>query len=392
MNNPTGNHARAIVSCSGKFHAFALAEQLNKYNQLAGLYTTYAWQKNRLFRRLAGRVDKELIDPALMHTHIPLAVLFKTLRNEFVLNDWYDRAVARSIGSRNDYRVFIGWSGMSLNAIKSARKHGKITVLERGSSHICYQNAILQEEYRKFGLDFSIDERVIEKELKEYEACDYIAIPSSFVKTSFLEYGVDEQKLFMNPYGTSRHFQSLPPDTSEHPFRILYLGSLTIQKGLIYLFEALEALDIPHKNFEVWFVGHVSDDLNEVIARHQKPNWTFKGHVPHYDLPALISRCDVGIQPSLQEGMSMVIPQMLGCGIPVIASTNSGGKDIIREGETGFVVPVRDPESIAERILTLWQNPELLYRMKGAAAQSVVAGLTWDDYGKRYADFLNTLS
>ena len=88
----------------------------------------------------------------------------------------------------------------------------------------------------------------------------------------------------------------------------------------------------------------------------------------------------------------MVIPQMLGCSIPVIASTNSGGKDIIREGETGYIVPVRDPQSIAGRIRTLWQNRELLHRMKGAAAQSVVEGLTWDDYGKRYADFLNTLS
>ncbi|GAB4497593.1 MAG: hypothetical protein OHK0019_31440 [Saprospiraceae bacterium] len=383
---------KTLISCSGKFHAFALAEQLQKHGMLAGLYTSYAWQKNRLMRRFAKRTDKENIDPRLISTNIPLAFLTKTTRREFFCNDLYDRWVAQNIARRKDYDVFIGWSGMSLRAIRAVKKAGKIVILERGSSHILYQNEILKEEYARFGIDFSIDERVIEKELQEYETCDFISIPSSFVKNSFLEKGVALEKLVMNPYGASQIFQPEKRDRKDDVFRVLYLGGLTVQKGLKYFFEAIRQLEINSKHLEIWFIGSISDELKTEIERHKQPNWKFWGHIPQHELPEKITQCDVGVFPSLQDGFGMVIPQMLGCGVPVIATTNTGGTDIIREGETGFIIPIRSPEAIAEKIMFLYQNPEKLAAMKVAAAASVQNGFTWDDYGERYISFLKNLA
>ncbi len=383
---------KVIVSCAGKFHAFALSEQLQKRQMLAGLYTTYAWQKNVLMRRFAGRVDRENIEPKLIRTNIPLAVLLKTTRRNVECNERYDRWVARFIAQRKDFDVFIGWSGMSLRAIRAAKQLGKTAILERGSSHILYQNEILKEEYAKFGIDFSIDERVIEKELQEYETCDFISIPSTFVKNSFLEKGVPEKKLVMNPYGASRIFRAEKVERNDGKLRVLYLGSLGMRKGLTYLFEALRQSDVPVEKLEVWFIGSVSEEIKPLIARLQRPNWQFHGHIPQHELPQRIAQCDVAVQPSLEEGLSMVIPQMLGCGVPVIASTNTGGMDIIREGETGFIVPIRSPEAIAEKIMFLYQSPEILTKMKTQAAASVQNGFTWDDYGERYVSFLKTLT
>lgn len=341
-------------------------------------------------RRFAGRVDKENLSAERIHTNIPLAALLKTRRYNFTTNDLFDRWVATSIGTRRDYDIFIGWSGMSLRALNASKRQGKITILERGSSHILHQNSILKEEYRKFGIDFSIDNRVIEKELKEYETCHYISIPSSFVKKSFIDQGVSPEKLVVNPYGASSYFQH-QIGQMERPFRVLYLGSLTIQKGLIYLFEALRQLNILQKQYEVWFIGYVAEELKDSIKKYNQYNWNFRGHVPHYELPDLVAQCDVGVLPSLQDGFGMVIPQMLGCGVPVIASTNTGGADIIREGETGFIVPIRSPQAIAEKIMYLYENPERLADMKTAAAASVRNGFTWDDYGERYVSFLKKL-
>lgn len=383
---------KAIVSCSGKFHAFALAEQLQKRDMLAGLYTTYAWQKNRFMRRYAGRKDHENIDSECIRTNIPIAVLLRIARREYRWNEWFDRWVAWSIGSKKDYDVFIGWSGMSLHSIRAARRRGKTTILERGSSHIEYQNSILKEEYLKFGLNFSIDQRVIDKELQEYEACDYISVPSSFVKNTFLEKGVQSEKLIQNPYGAARIFSHLPEQGSSRPFKVLYLGSLVVRKGLIYLFEALDLLQIPEELLEIRFIGHVSDELKPVIDRRRRPNWKFFGHIPQSELPQVIASCDVAVQPSLEEGLSMVIPQMMGCGVPVIATTNTGGMDIIQGGETGFIVPIRAPEAIAEKIMYVYNNPEIHAAMKIKAAASVRERFTWDDYGARYAAFLNNLS
>ena len=383
---------RVLVSCAGKFHAFALAEQLQKHGMLAGFYTSYAWQKNTLMRRFVRRTDREDIDARHIHTHIPIAVLIKTLRLDFVCNNLFDTWVSRNIARRNDYEVFIGWSGMSLKSIGAAKQRDKTTILERGSSHIVYQNKTLKEEYARFGLEFTIDPRVIDKELQEYEVCDFISVPSNFVKKSFLENGVRPEKLLVNPYGAAHIFHPVPAPRADQKFRVLYLGSLILRKGLTYLFEALDLLDIPPEKLEVWFIGQPGDELKPEIARRRGPNRKFWGQMAQHRLPALLAQCDVAVQPSLEEGLSMVIPQMLGCGVPVIATTNTGGADMIREGETGFIVPIRSPEAIAEKIMFLYRNPGQLCEMKTAAAASVRNGFTWDDYGARYVSILKNLS
>ena len=340
-------------------------------------------------RRFAGRVDKENIPVEKIATAIPLAVGMKLREAPHFWNDLFDRWVAGRLPSTARCRVFIGWSGMSLHALRAAKKQGKVTVIERGSSHIQYQDKILNEEYGKFGIHFNIDPRTVEKELKEYEEADFISIPSTFVKNSFLEYGVPEQKLFLNPYGAGTYFHPVETDFPKDVFRVLYLGSLTIQKGLIYLFEALHQLEIP--GMEAWFIGKIDDEMKSTVEKFARPNWKFFGFINHYELPKYISACDVAVQPSLQEGLSMVIPQLLSCGVPVVATTNTGGQDVISEGENGFIVPVRSPEAIAGKIRQLYDDRTSLDRMKRAAASAGKGTLTWDEYGNRYVDFLNEL-
>jgi glycosyltransferase involved in cell wall biosynthesis len=380
------------ISCSTKFHAFALAEQLEKNGQLAALFTTYAYGKNILMRRLAGRVDKEKIPVEKIHTLVPLAVGMKTWNNPHFWNDWFDRWVAGKIAGIEGCTVFIGWSGMSLRALRSAKAAGKITIIERGSSHIRYQDKMLHEEYKRFGIDFHVDPRTVEKELAEYEEADYISIPSTFVKNSFLEFGVPASKLIQNAYGTSGYFKRVESNRpKDDVFRVLYLGSLTIRKGLIYLFEALQKLPLAQDKFEAWFIGKVDEEMKSTVEKYARPNWKFFGHVNHYELPAHISACDVAVHPSLEEGLSLVTLQMLGCGVPVISTTNTGGEDIIEEGESGFIVPIRDAGAIAEKIMLLFEDRERLAKMKTSASQATSRSFSWDDYGRRYTAFIGRL-
>jgi glycosyltransferase involved in cell wall biosynthesis len=379
-----------IVSCNGKLHSFNLAEQLHKQRLLHSFFTMYAYQKNKLLRKIFKRVDKEEIDTNLIHT-ISLTAFYYAIKpaHSYERNYLYDRIVAKHIKKKKDYKIFIGWSGMSLQQIKNVRQAGKLAILERGSSHILYQQKILEEEYARFDLSYKPDNRVIETELAEYEAADIISIPSTFVKRSFLEYGVDASKLFVNPYGAGSYFQPMKSEgLPGKKFTIVYLGTLSIQKGLIYLFQALQMLDIPTDSFEVHFIGAIDKDLQPTVNAMKLPNWQFLGHIPHYDLPAYLVNADVAIQPSLQEGLSMVIPQLLSLGIPVIASTNTGGEDIIRDQKNGFIVPIRSAEEIAGKINYLYNHPQALAEMKMSASKIVHEGFTWDHYGNRYIDFL----
>jgi glycosyltransferase involved in cell wall biosynthesis len=375
-----------IISCSGKFHAFALAEQMSRLQRLDKFYTTYASQKNKLLARFVNRKDKEQIPLSKLSTLPALAIPMKRWpASAFVWNDLFDRWVSSKIGATGS-RVFVGWSGMSVRSMEKAKAKGMVTILERGSSHIAYQNSLLREEFAQFGVKFSIDPRVIEKELREYELADYISVPSYFVRDSFLSKGIPASKLLLNPYGTSQLFQVGEREAREKhkKFTVLYLGTLSIRKGLIYLFKALEQLPLKPEDFDVLFIGKVEDELKPLINQYQKANWKFLGHLDHNSLREYIRFCHVAVQPSIEEGLSMVIPQMMACGVGVIASANTGGANIIRTGDNGYIVPVRSPEAISERILDLFEHREKLAAISSAAMVSISNGFTWADYGERY--------
>lgn len=381
------------IASSTKLWAFALSEQLQRYGLLNNFYTTYAYNKNTFINRFVKRIDKEDIPVKKIKTIAALAFPIKLLpAYSHIWNEWFDRWVANQL-TRSSSQVFIGWSGMSLNSIKAARKKGMTTIVERGSTHILYQNNILKEEYEKFSINFSIHPTVINKELKEYEEADYISIPSYFVKNSFIAQGVSENKLIMNPYGTSDRFvqkgHSLGRERDK--FIIVYLGTLSIRKGLLYLFQALHQLNIPVNKIEVWFIGSIAEELKPTIEMYRKDNWKFFGHINHYELGDYLSQCDVGIQPSVEEGLSMVIPQLMACGVPVIVTPNSGGENVVSGDVNGFVVPIRNPAAISEKIEALYNDRKKLESMKRSAADSIKNGFTWNDYGARYLSFINSL-
>ena len=134
-----------VVSCSGKFHAFALAEQMQRHDLLNSLFTTYAYNKNTFFRHFVKRVDKEAIPIEKIHTNISIAISLKLRPQQaFLHNSRFDKWVAKNIVNNNS-RFFIGWSGMSLKSLQRAKSQGMTTIIERGSSHIYFKNRILKE-------------------------------------------------------------------------------------------------------------------------------------------------------------------------------------------------------------------------------------------------------
>ena len=373
-----------VISCSGKFHAFALAEQMQRKAILGTFFTTYASGKNNVLRKFVGRTDKEEIPVEKICTNTLLAFPIKLWQSKVHLwNNYFDLWVAGKL-DRNSGKIFTGWSGMSLQSICKAKQLGMVTILERGSTHILFQNNILREEYKRFNKEFSIHSSVIRKELQEYEETDYISVPSDFVKNSFIDQGIPAGKLLLNPYGAGKYFKPVKNERSGRKFTILYMGTISIRKGLIYLFEALEKLDIKERDFEVCILGSIDRDMEPVVNRYRKANWRLMGHVDHYSLAEFLSECDIGVQPSLEEGLSMVIPQMMSCGLPVIITENTGGGNIVTSGLNGFILKARDVDAMKAHIEFLYHHPVKLAEMKEEATKAIASGFTWDDYGDRY--------
>ena len=78
----------------------------------------------------------------------------------------------------------------------------------------------------------------------------------------------------------------------------------------------------------------------------------------------------------------MVQPQAMACGLPIIATTNTGSEDLFTDGIEGFIVPVRSPEAIRTRVLKLYNDPAFRDEMSRAAIRRIQSSSGWNEYGR----------
>jgi glycosyltransferase involved in cell wall biosynthesis len=157
-----------------------------------------------------------------------------------------------------------------------------------------------------------------------------------------------------------------PALTSEGPLRLLFVGRLVQRKGVEHLVEAL-ALVREARSAELTIVGEGEwkSTIQEAARRAGvEREVRFAGHVPERDLRGFYDACDIFVLPAVidakgdTEGLGVVLLEALGFERPVIGSDVGGIPDIVRPGETGWLVPPADPTALAETILEIAADPE----------------------------------
>jgi glycosyltransferase involved in cell wall biosynthesis len=373
---------KVTLSCGGRFQAFDLAKQLEKRGHLERLITSYPRYPLRKYdvplSKVRSVIIKELIDRAWRKAPAPLRDRFST---QYLSAEIFDRWASHLIPNSD---VFVGWSGFSLNALRKAKARGIVTVLERCSSHIVTQMELLREEHERYGSGSGIRHpdvvaEIVRKELQEYEEADFIAVPSIFAKRSFVERGFPAERLIHVPFGVDlTRFR--PGPKTDDVFRVVFGGGLTLRKGVHYLLRAMAELKLP--DAELLLIGPVSDEIRPYLAKYAG---TFRrmDYQPLDQLYRVYNTCSVFAMASIEEGLALVQPQAMACGLPIVATTNTGAEDIVRDGVDGFIVPIRDVEALKERLAYLHAHPEERTRMGKSALERVSTGFSWDDYGAR---------
>ena len=366
------------ISVGGRYHAFNLAQQLLKRNYLGRLITSYP--KNEVIKygipkkKIASILLKEIMERGWRT--LP-AFIRRNYDPQYLIHEVYDHFASKAVISSD---IFVGWSSYSLHSIRKAKQQGAIAILERGSSHILYQNDLLKEEYRRTGVKVPLPHpKIIEKELREYDDTDYVSIPSLFVKRTFIENGVPEEKLIHIPYGVemTAFRQVLKEDDK---FRVIFVGGMMLRKGVHYLLNAFSEMKLP--NSELLLVGSLTDEIKPFFNKYEGTfNWI--GPKPQKELYKYYSQGSVFVMMSIEEGLAMVQAQAMACGLPVICTTNTGGEDLVREGRDGFVIPIRNVEALKDKLIYLYKNPEICQQMGESAKERVSNDFTWDDYGDR---------
>jgi glycosyltransferase involved in cell wall biosynthesis len=193
-----------------------------------------------------------------------------------------------------------------------------------------------------------------------------------------IEQGVPESKLLRVHFGFApERFHIQPEAKTDNTFRVLFVGAISLQKGVQYLLEAFRRLDLP--DAELVLVGGTFPDSKTFLPQYEGL-YRHVPFVPQADLVEFYNTVSVFVLPSLQDGFGMVVYEAAACGLPVIVSENVGAT--IRDGQDGFIVPIRDPEALADRLLRLYRDPVLREAM-GRSAHAYVQQFTWEAYHRQ---------
>lgn len=371
---------RTNISVIGRFHAFDLARELDKHGLLHRMMSTYPKHLTQRWNIPREKIYGEPFLELLRRFGSKFPLLNPVSIDHFVHKRHARKAQRVLI---EDCDVFVGWTGSSLEALIQAREMGVRTVLERGSSHCTEWRNLMSEEYDYLNKPFDQMYNFWQRELLEYELADYISIPSTFVRDTFVKRGIPKEKLLVNAYGVDlSSFKQLKKEDDK--FRIINVGGFSVRKGSRYLLQAFHELKLP--NAELWHIGSVSPEMQPFIKKYASDKIIFHGHKPQNELFKYYSQGSVFVLMSIEEGMAMVQCQAMACGLPLIVTTNTGGADLIGEdNKAGYILPIRDVEQLKSRLIELYENKDRCYEMGQVAKNRVSSGFTWSDYGDRYA-------
>jgi len=222
----------------------------------------------------------------------------------------------------------------------------------------------------------------------ECALADRILVGSSFVRDSFIAESVPETKLVVIPYGANvSKFQpaSEPDCRTPDEYRLLFVGQISQRKGISYLLRAYDAFRGPGTRLTL--IGGLQGS-EDALAPHRHL-FEHIPHIPHAELADQYRKADVFVFPTLIEGMPLVVLEAMASGLPVITTPNGPG-DIVRDGVDGFVVPIRDPDAIVEKLEYLRANPDRRREM-GVNARQRAQEFSWAAYQQRGVEALRSL-
>ena len=363
----------AIVA-HGRFHAFDLAKALLKRGNEVTVFTNYPVWAALKFGLPAGAIRGYWLHGILyriLYKFSNSGLRFDTAR---FLNPLFGRWVAAQV-AKDPYDVIHSFSGIAVELLASRPSHTSegrraIHLVVRGSAHIAIQDAILRdEELRSKRRIERPSPAIVEREKIEYRDADRIITLSTFAYQSFLQQGISKEKVALLPLGVNVSEFHATQETVEArrrrissgaPLRVLWVGTMSLRKGLLDYIEIVKAL-AGHR-FQFRFVGDVPADLHSLIDSVSDAV-EFIPRQPQSQLRPQYDWGDVFIFPTIEDGFAVVLAQAAANGLPLLATTNCAGPDLIREDASGWVLPIRSPQAFVERLRWCDGNRDALAAM-----------------------------
>jgi len=399
FSHPTGN-------ANVRHAALALEEA----GLLAEFWTCVSWNpESPLNRFLPGKLGSQLCRRALPERlrgktrHVPWREAGRMLMSPcrihsltghenglFSIDSVYrslDRNVARRVARGEGMNAVYAYEDGASETFAAAKARGFECLYDLPIGYWRAAHAIYAEERERepqwaVTLTGTLDspEKLARKD-EELKLADAVFVASSFTKKTIESApGVSHKPVHVISYGSPLSSPVAASARTGGKLKVLFVGGLGQRKGLSYLLKAVALLG---ESVELTLVGMKTAEncapLNDALKRHR---WI--PTLPHDEVLREMRQHDVFVFPSLFEGFGLVLLEAMSQGLPVITTEHTAGPDLIQEGESGFIVPIRSAEAIAEKLDLLARDSSLLSAMQTAARETAVRH-SWEQYRARLA-------
>jgi glycosyltransferase involved in cell wall biosynthesis len=205
---------------------------------------------------------------------------------------------------------------------------------------------------------------------EECALADHIVVNSEWSRTAIVKAGIPSGKLRVLPLAYES--AAAPPAprtyperfTPERPLRLLFVGSVSVVKGMPELIEAMSMLrDLP---VTLRIVGALSMAVPAEVNRWSAVE--FAGPAPRSEIDGFYASSDVLMFPTHSDGFGMVQIEAQGHGLPIVASTHCGR--VVEDGVTGVLLPDVTASSIVQAVQRLLNEPGMLTALSRQAARA----------------------
>jgi glycosyltransferase involved in cell wall biosynthesis len=215
-----------------------------------------------------------------------------------------------------------------------------------------------------------------------FERAAHLVVWADWTKHSLIDdYGIDADRITVIPPGVdadrwarpaapgeSRSDLGASPPSEEHIVRILFVGGDLRRKGGHHALRAFERLRVRHGDqIELHLVTPSPVDAADGVQVYDsmKPNSA--------ELIELYHRCDIFCLPTLGDCLPMVLAEAGAAGLALVSTDVGAIREIVRDTETGLLVPVDDPDAVEQALERLIVDPELRARLAARASETVSA-------------------
>jgi len=296
----------------------------------------------------------------------------------------FDRWAAAKIKRSDD--VVHTYEHAALSTLIKARRLNLFSVYEQPSQHHSFFSEIAKHQMKLYPeLDGPTTGLLVNEKAKrrnkrrdqELKLASLILCNSTFTKNTLIASGIPSSKIRIIPLAFPEVIDDDKPERTNRQVTFLYAGNQSLRKGSHLLYEAWKLCGFKEEEAKLLLVGKM---LLPAHLRNDLPkNVVINGNIPHEELMELYQQADIFVLPTLADGFGMVVTEAMSQGVPVIASINSCGPDVIDHTQDGWLIPAGDLSALVAQMKWCVENRNQLNNFSKAARQKALSW-QWPQY------------